>query len=60
MKRQDDSHFRIHVDVEVSNMFLSWIMGLGEGAQIVGPAHVLEQVRAEIMRLQTQYLSNEI
>lgn len=57
---QDDSHFRIHVDVEVSNMFLSWIMGLGEGAQIVGPAHVLAQVRAEIMRLQAQYLSDEM
>ncbi len=52
---KDSGHFRVHVDVEISPMFISWIMGLGSGAMIVGPDNVLETVHGEIRRMQKQY-----
>lgn len=52
---KDSSHFRVHVDVEVSTMFISWVMGLGNGAKIVGPDSVLEMVQDEIRRMCGQY-----
>lgn len=50
-----DNHFRIHVDVEVSNMFISWVIGLGRGARIIGPQSVIEIVKNEIAILKEQY-----
>lgn len=51
----EENHFRIHVDIEVSNMFLSWIMGLGGGARILGPDRVVDKLKNEIQRMQKQY-----
>lgn len=55
---KDIGHFRVHVDVEVSTMFISWVMGLGSGAKIVGPDSVLDMVQGEIQRMQKQYKSD--
>ncbi|MBQ4284285.1 MAG: WYL domain-containing protein [Lachnospira sp.] len=52
---QGKEHFRVHIDVVVSNMFLSWIIGLGSGVKIVGPEHVVDRMKDEIKRLQEQY-----
>lgn len=52
---QGKEHFRVHIDVVISNMFLSWIIGLGSGARIVGPEHVVDRMKQEIKRLQEQY-----
>lgn len=51
----DDDHFTVNVDVKVSDQFISWVFALGEGAQIIGPESVVEQVRAYIERLKNQY-----
>lgn len=51
----DDEHFRINVDVEVSQQFLAWIIGLGEGAKILSPESVVEMMRTEARRLIEQY-----
>lgn len=40
-----DEHFRIHVDVELSNVFLSWIISLGDRVKIVGPDVAVEKMR---------------
>lgn len=48
-------HFRVHIDVVVSNMFLSWVIGIGSGARVVEPEHVVDKMREEIKRLQEQY-----
>lgn len=52
---KDDEHFTIHVQVEVSNMFLSWVIGLGDGARIVSPQNVVLQMAAEGERIIRQY-----
>ena len=51
----DKRHFRITVNVAVSRQFLGWVISLGEGVKIVGPDEVVDQMRAEIRRLQEQY-----
>ncbi len=48
-------HFQTIVNVAVSNQFLGWIMALGEGVRIVGPASVVERMREEAERLVGQY-----
>ena len=51
----DEEHFRTNVNVSVSSQFLGWIMSLGDKVRIVGPDEVVEQMKAEISRLMTQY-----
>ena len=51
----DEDHFRTNVNVSVSSQFLGWIMSLGDKVRIVGPDEVVEQMKAEISRLMTQY-----
>lgn len=51
----EKTHFTASVRVAVSRQFLSWVMALGEGAKIVGPEPVVEQVREETKRLMQQY-----
>lgn len=40
-----DNHFTIKVDVAVSDQFLDWVFALGDGAKIIGPANVVEQMK---------------
>ena len=40
-----DNHFTIKVDVAVSDQFLGWIFALGDGAKILGPENVVEQMK---------------
>ena len=51
----DDNHFSISVDVVVSQQFFGWVFALGEGAKIIGPESVVQQVNHEIRRLVEQY-----
>ncbi len=55
----DRDHFRTTVTVAVSSQFLGWIIALGPGIRIVGPDEVVEQMKGEIRRLQSQYLTDE-
>ena len=41
-----EEHFTFVVEVAVSPMFLSWIIGFGEKAQILYPPQVVEACRA--------------
>lgn len=50
-----ETQFTVNVDVHVSRQFLGWVFSLGEMAQIIGPAQVVEQMHTEIQRLQQQY-----
>ncbi len=52
----DEEHFSVTVRVAVSRQFLSWVMALGEGAKIIGPDIVVEQVKTEVERLVKQYV----
>lgn len=41
-------HFTVRTDVVVSPQFFAWVLGFGPQAQIVGPAHVVEGMKAHI------------
>ena len=45
----------VNVDVHVSRQFLGWIISLGNGIRILGPAAVVDSMKAEIDRLAAQY-----
>lgn len=48
MRKIDEEHFVVVVDVAVSEQFLGWIFALGGGARIVGPENVVERMREQI------------
>ena len=35
--------------------FIHWVMALGEGAKIIGPESLVDEVKEEISRLSNQY-----
>lgn len=57
MREADKTHFYASVDVAVSGQFLGWIIGLGEGIQIVEPPSVCEQMLEIGKRLVQEYHS---
>ena len=42
------AHFTVRTDVVVSPQFFAWVLGFGPQAQIVGPAHVVDSMKAHI------------
>ena len=55
LRKTDEEHFEISVEVAVSGIFLGWIMGLGDGVRITGPEHVVEMMQEEVRRLVRTY-----
>ena len=51
-----EDHFNITVNVAVSPMFLSWIIGFGKKAQILYPQSVAQQCRDLCQQTLNQYL----
>lgn len=50
-----DNKFTVNVNVNISNMFFGWIVGLGSGVRILGPENVVDKFKQEIQRLNEQY-----
>ena len=50
-----DEHFNFTVSVAVSPMFLSWVMGFGNKAQILYPQSVVTQCKDLCHQIMTQY-----
>ena len=50
-----DDSFTVQTDIVVSPQFFSWITGFGPEAQIMGPAHVKEQMRQHIQAVAALY-----
>ena len=53
--QKDDAHFEARVTVAVSPQFFGWVMALGRGIRITGPAPVVKRMREEAARLAQQY-----
>ena len=52
-------HFVFTVNVAVSPMFLSWIIGFGSKAEILHPASAINECRKLCLEVASQYPSNE-
>lgn len=59
MTRLNEKQFVATVDVAVSRQFMAWVIGLGDGAEIIGPESVVDEMREEIKRLTGQYGKSE-
>ena len=59
MTRLNEIQFVATVDVAVSRQFMAWVIGLGDGAEIIGPESVVDEMRKEIKRLAGQYGRSE-
>lgn len=55
VRRQDEEHFRVRVQVALSSQFYGWLTGLGEGASIVAPLPVREEYAAYLENILRQY-----
>ena len=55
----DDSHFVVNVNVEVSNQFYGWICGLRKNAKLVSPPEVVEGFRNFLKDIQERYQDDE-
>ena len=53
-----EDHFVFTVDVAVSPMFLSWVIGFGSKAQILYPQRVIEEYTALCQQAMAQYASS--
>ena len=53
--RQDGEHFRMNVRVNVSPVFLSWLMTFGDEVKVLAPEGVIGQVKALAQSVLSQY-----
>ena len=53
--KEDDNHFRITVNVAVSNQFYGWVFGLGNMVRIVGPEHVEQGMKDMLEEVRKRY-----
>ena len=48
VRRRDEGHFSVRVQVAVSGQFFGWLTGLGPGAGILAPSSVVEAYRSHL------------
>jgi len=53
--KEDDRHFRVTVNVAVSNQFFGWVFGLGKMVRIVGPESVKEKMKQNLEDIIQRY-----
>ena len=55
LRKRDDSHFEVTVKVNVSPVFLGWVLSFGSAVKIVSPDEVAEELKALINQASIQY-----
>ena len=55
VRRRDEEHFSVRVQVALSGQFYGWLTGLGMGAKILAPVEVLEEYREHLEKVLGQY-----
>lgn len=55
MVPDDEKHFTIHTDIEVSPQFFGRLCGLGRGARILAPAEVVEEMSEYVKGMAEMY-----
>lgn len=55
IRKRDQEHFSVRVQVALSGQFYGWLTGLGVGAKIIAPADIVEEYRAYLEQALVQY-----
>ena len=51
----DERHFVVTADVEISDQFFAWVCGFGKRAKIIGPEDAVERMRKFLSNIQRNY-----
>ena len=54
-RKIDKDHFAIYPKVAVSDLFIGWIIGLGEGVKITGPEYAVKKMKEAAQRIAALY-----
>ncbi|MDE6845804.1 MAG: WYL domain-containing protein [Lachnospiraceae bacterium] len=55
VRKRDEEHFSVRVQVALSGQFYGWMTGLGAGAKIAAPGDVVEEYRKYLRQVEEQY-----
>lgn len=53
--KDDDKHFRVSPEVELSDQFFSWLCGFGNKVKIIAPDFVIEEFTAYLDKIRAVY-----
>ena len=51
----DESHFRVDVEVEISDQFFAWLCGFGRKARIMGPEPAIKEFQEYLDKIREMY-----
>lgn len=57
IRKTDNEHFVVNVDVAVSGQFIGWLIALGEGVRVIGPESVISKIKDRIDTVSKLYES---
>lgn len=55
VRKRDEEHFSVRVQVALSGQFYGWMTGLGAGAKIAAPGDVVEEYGKYLRQVEEQY-----
>ena len=53
--KADDGHFRVELEVEISDQFFGWLLGFGNKVKIMGPQSAIDAFRAYLDKVRGMY-----
>ncbi len=53
--RNEEEYFTLNVEVAVSDQFIGWLVGLGDGIEVVSPPQVREKIRESLLGIAGKY-----
>lgn len=53
--KADDSHFRVELEVEISDQFFGWLLGFGNKVKIMGPDSAIDAFTAYLDKVRGMY-----
>ena len=54
-EKVDDKHFTAQAEVELSDMFYTWVFGFGRRAKILEPVYVVDKMREYCQKVADMY-----
>lgn len=54
-RKDDEKHFVVTADVEISDQFFAWVCGFGKRAKIISPVSVIDKFKSFLVQVQGLY-----
>ena len=53
--KDDDNHFVVHAEIEVSEQFYGWLLGFGKRAKLIAPDNTVKEFKEYLHKVNTMY-----